>query len=74
LHSNACEEESVDKVVIIPFIDLAWTDIDDKSRAIAEKFGEESTSVKLFNGLAEDLLGTEKENELFVIFYEIMAE
>ena len=39
LHSNACDDERVDKAVIIPFIDLAWTDIDDKSRAIAAKFG-----------------------------------
>ena len=39
LHSNACGDESVDKAVIIPFIDLAWMDIDDKSRAIAAKFG-----------------------------------
>jgi hypothetical protein len=55
---------------------LIMTEIKAKrmAKAIAEKFGEESTSVKLFNGLAEDLLGTEKENELFVIFYEIMAE
>jgi len=39
LHSNACDVEREDKAVIIPFQDLSWTDIDDKSRAIAEKLG-----------------------------------
>lgn len=38
-HSNACDTESVDRAVVIPYQDLAWTDIDDKSRAIAEKLG-----------------------------------
>lgn len=39
LHSNACNVESIDKAVAIPFLDLAWTDIDDKSREIAGKLG-----------------------------------
>ena len=39
LHSNACEVEREDKAVIIPFQDLPWTDIDDKSREIAEMLG-----------------------------------
>jgi len=39
LHSNACSDTSVDEAVIIPFQDLSWTDIDDKSRAIGEKLG-----------------------------------
>lgn len=39
LHSNACDTESVDRAVIIPYQDVAWTTIDDTSRAIAEKLG-----------------------------------
>lgn len=39
LHSNACDTESVDRIVVIPYQNLNWTDIDDKSKAIAEKLG-----------------------------------
>ena len=39
LHSNASDNRSVDGAIIIPFQDLSWTDIDDKSRAIGEKLG-----------------------------------
>lgn len=39
LHSNACEDNSVDGAIVIPFQELSWTDIDDKSRAIGEKLG-----------------------------------
>lgn len=39
LHSNACGDESVDRAVVIPYQDLNWTSIDDKSREIAEKLG-----------------------------------
>lgn len=39
LHSNACDTESVDRAVVIPYQDVAWTDIDDGSRKIAEKLG-----------------------------------
>ena len=45
LHSNACETESVDKAVVIPYQYVSWTDIDDKSRAIAEKLGACITDV-----------------------------
>ena len=45
LHSNACDTESVDRAVVIPYQDLNWTDIDDKSRAIAEKLGACVTDV-----------------------------
>ena len=39
LHSNACDDESVDRAVVIPYQDVNWTDIDDISRAIAEMLG-----------------------------------
>ena len=39
LHSNACDTESVDRAVVIPYQDVNWTDIDDTSRAIAEMLG-----------------------------------
>jgi N-acetylmuramoyl-L-alanine amidase len=39
LHSNACTTESVDRAVIIPFQDIGWTTIDDKSREIAQRLG-----------------------------------
>ena len=39
LHSNACATESVDRAVIIPYQDVNWTDIDEKSRDIAERLG-----------------------------------
>ena len=39
LHSNASSTESVERAVVIPYQDINWTDIDDKSRAIAEKLG-----------------------------------
>ena len=39
LHSNACGTESVDRAVVIPYQNVNWTDIDDKSKAIAEKLG-----------------------------------
>lgn len=39
LHSNASDNRSVDGAIIIPFQDLSWTDIDDKSMAIGEKLG-----------------------------------
>ncbi|MBQ8765389.1 MAG: N-acetylmuramoyl-L-alanine amidase [Clostridia bacterium] len=39
LHSNACNTESVDRAVIIPYQDIGWTTIDDKSREIAQKLG-----------------------------------
>ena len=39
LHSNATTKENVDRAVVIPYQDINWTDIDDKSRAIAEKLG-----------------------------------
>ena len=42
--------------------------------AIVEKFGEESACVKVFENLVADLIDTDKANELFVVFYEIMAE
>lgn len=45
LHSNACETESVDRAVVIPYQDINWTDIDDKSRAIAERLGACVTDV-----------------------------
>ena len=39
LHSNACSTESVDRAVIIHYQNANWTDIDDKSKEIAEKLG-----------------------------------
>lgn len=39
LHSNACDNESVDRAVVIPYQDVKWTDIDDISRVIAERLG-----------------------------------
>ena len=39
LHSNASSTESVDRAVIITYQDVNWTDIDDTSKAIAEKIG-----------------------------------
>ena len=39
LHSNACDTESVDRVVVIPYQNINWTDIDDKSMIIADKLG-----------------------------------
>lgn len=45
LHSNACDTESVDRAVVIPYQDVKWTDIDDKSRAIAERLGACVTDV-----------------------------
>lgn len=39
LHSNACDTESVDRAVVIPYQDINWTDIDNTSRAMAEKLG-----------------------------------
>lgn len=39
LHSNACDTESVDRVVVIPYQNISWTDIDDKSMTIADKLG-----------------------------------
>ena len=50
LHSNACNTESVDRAVIIPFQNINWTDIDDKSKAIAEKLG---ACIKNVMGLSE---------------------
>lgn len=40
LHSNACDTESVDRVVVIPYQTLTWTDIDDKSMAVAKMLGK----------------------------------
>lgn len=45
LHSNACDTESVDRAVVIPYQDVNWTDIDDVSRAIAERLGACVTDV-----------------------------
>ena len=39
LHSNACDTESVDRAVVIPYQELNWTKIDDISRDIAQKLG-----------------------------------
>lgn len=39
LHSNACDNEKVDRAVVIPYQDVNWTDIDDVSRVIAERLG-----------------------------------
>ena len=39
LHSNACDDESVDRAVVIPYQDVKWTDIDDVSRVIADRLG-----------------------------------
>lgn len=39
LHSNASNTESVDRAVVIPYQNVKWTDIDDKSSAIADKLG-----------------------------------
>lgn len=50
LHSNACATESVDRAVIIPFQDIEWSTIDDKSREIAHKLG---ACVKNVMGLSE---------------------
>ena len=40
LHSNACDTESVDRVVMIPYQTLDWTDIDDVSMAVAKILGK----------------------------------
>ena len=45
LHSNACDTESVDRAVVIPYQDVSWTTIDDTSRAISEKLGACITDV-----------------------------
>ena len=39
LHSNACDNESVDRAVVIPYQDVNWTKIDDISRVVAERLG-----------------------------------
>ena len=39
LHSNACNTESVDRAVIIPFQEVTWTTIDDVSRKLSDKIG-----------------------------------
>ena len=44
------------------------------AKAIEEKYGKESACLKVFNGLVNDLLNTDKENELFVVFFEIMTD
>lgn len=40
LHSNGCTAESVDRVVVIPYQTLDWTNIDDVSMAVAKVLGE----------------------------------
>lgn len=40
LHSNACDTESVDRVVVIPYQTLDWTEIDDVSMAVAKLLGD----------------------------------
>ncbi len=60
LHSNACEVEREDKAVIIPFQDLPWTDIDDKSREIAEKLG---TCIRDVMGLSSYQIYPRKDDE-----------
>lgn len=37
-------------------------------------YGAESATTQVFKGLVRDLLGTEKENDLFEIFYETMVD
>mgnify|MGYP003429175445 CR=1 FL=1 len=39
LHSNACDTESVNRAVVIPYQQLDWTDIDDKSLEVATVLG-----------------------------------
>lgn len=43
LHSNACDTESVDRVVVIPYQTLTWTEIDDVSMDVAKLLGEAVT-------------------------------
>jgi hypothetical protein len=50
LHSNACATESVDRVVVIPFQTLDWTEIDDVSMAAA----------KVLGGAVADTMGVSK--------------
>lgn len=40
LHSNSCDSESVDRVVVIPYQTLSWTEIDDVSMEVAKLLGD----------------------------------
>lgn len=40
LHSNACEDTSVNRAVVCCYQDLNWTDIDDTSVAVGKVFGQ----------------------------------
>lgn len=59
LHTNACGTESVDRVVMIPYQTLNWTDIDDESMAIAQVLGK---AVKKAMGISEHQIYQRKAN------------